>query len=379
MKRFNLFALLLFVSTIFLFSCGGGSEEPNNTIEEAKAVKFDEITEIKISPLADWDWFKFDVTEKGYVKVSTQTIPEGLELECYFALYEEWEGTKEKKISEYMDFPAIICVEPGTYYFVVKDNYDDKESSEAIPLKVEFIKEFDSFENNNDAENAKETTVNSEFKIGIFPKADIEWFKMKVEKPGNVKIMSKNVPADMEIEVVFYKYNEWADPKSEQISEYLKLPCAYQIATPGDYYIAFNDNYNDLFSEQLFDIKVEFVEQNDLCEPNNEFQNAKEVNVGDTLKLAVFPVGDVDYYKIKVDKAGKLSLMSKGSTGDVNLEARFFELDPQKTEQLITRSEYMNLPCQFNVLPNIQYYFLIEDNYSDNQLEELVEVKIELQ
>ncbi len=379
-QKLNISVLIL---SFFLFACGGGkykTEEPNNTIEEATKIELDKIVEFKIQPVGDIDWFQVEVPANGYLKVSVQTQPENLKLECSFATYGEWEQSKEKFIVKNLKMPAIAKVQKGTCYIQIKDDHWNKgESDEIIQMKIEFIEEFDKNELNDRIEDATEIALNSEFKMALFPLKDIDWFKINLEKPGYVKLSVKNVN-DLKPEVTFYKYDQWAETKEIKMSELLKLPAAVQIDEPGTYYFEIkDDHWNNLYSQELFDVKIDFIEQHDLQEPNNDFKTAFEVKSGDLIHMAIFPLGDVDYFKMTPTKNGKISLKTKDVPNNIKLQAKLFINDPQNPNDYIEKTGYLDIPCEFEVEANTEYFFLIQDDrWNKAASENLFELKIEL-
>ncbi len=381
MKNLNLLIAILSLS-FFLLSCGGDknkSEEPNDTIEEATEIKLNQVVEFQIKPVGDLDWFKVEVPGNGYLKVSTQSQPENLNLECSFAVYEEWEQEKAKFFVKKLEMPAIAKVQKGTCYILINDDWNDAESDEKISMKVEFIEEFDKNEPNDRIEDATALELNTDFQMAIFPLKDIDWFKIEVETPGYVKLSLKNVDKEITPEVKFYKYDQWAEKKEIEISKHLELPAAVQINEPCTYYFAINDDWNNAYSQSLFDVRIEFIEEHDLQEPNNNFESAFELQSGDQINIAIFPVGDVDYFKITPIKNGIMSLKTKDVPQNINLRAKCFVNDAENQENYIEKSEYLSVPCEFSVEANIEYFFYIEDDWNDAASEKLFELKVEVE
>lgn len=366
--------------TVILYSCGDGSKmhDLDNTIEEAVPLKFDETVEIKVNPVGNKNWFKVDVPEQGYLKVSAQNDPKDLNLACYFAFYEEWADKKTNVISDHLGLPAVIKAEEGTYHFVIRDRWDKKESEEIIPLKVEFIKEFDSFEVNDKSDDAKQVSLNSEFQIAIFPAGDVDWFRVKTDTAGIIKLMSKNIPGGIDLSAEFYEYDEWASPKVNKLSEILSVPCAFAVREAGEYYFKISDRWNKKSAQELMDIKIEFQKETDKYEPNNDFKQAKEIKNGDTLSIAIFPKGDTDFFKITPEVSGKLTLKTKGDVGGIDLISRLYVINPDNPSKLIHKSQEVNMPAEFDVESGVEYFFLFKDRWDKKQHESLFDVKVEI-
>jgi len=374
---FILFILLLGLS-VSIIGCGGGAskeKEPNNTIENANPINLGIPFQINIDPVKDIDWFKVDLAEQGYLKVQASQIPENLELEVGFALFEEWGESKVKWLRKWKKLPdALFIPKAGAYYFAIIDNYNDQASSDPIMIKVDFLPEFDTGEPNNTPELATSIEFGTTLKPAIFPTGDVDWYKVNTTKQGYIIVKSKDVEGGITPEIYFAKFDEWANPKIQKIRNWHKLPDACSVAEPGEYYIYLHDDYDDKSSEVTFSFLVDFIEEMDINEPNNDFETAKSISRGDTLKLAIFPKGDLDYYKLKIEAGEKVKFMAKDYTGIVP-EIRLYTLN--ENGKLDIASKWKRLPAEVDVIPETEYYLLIHDDYDDQGTQQVFEVRIE--
>jgi len=383
MKRFGCLFVLLLIFLSWISGCGGkggggvGDKEPNNSIEEAGEITLDESFPMKINPKGDVDWFKVGLSEQGYLKVQAGECPEELNLEISFALYKEWEGEKENKIRGWNRLPdAMFIPGGGTYYFVVKDDYDDASSEKAIQIKASFLKEFDPFEPNNTPEEAKLVESGSIVKPAVYPIGDVDWLKVKLEGQGYLVLKTNNVPEEIIPEASYMLYNEWADPKVKEIRSWGKFPNACFISDSGEYFIKLHDDYDDALSETPYDLKIEFLEEMDKNEPNDKFGNAKSINRGDTLTLAILPVGDRDYYKIKTTESENLKFMAKGFS-EIVPEIKLMVLDENNPNALREASAWKRLPADFEVEGDKEYFVLLHDDYDDAGSPEVFQLIVE--
>ncbi len=385
MKKQNYFFIII-ATLIFPFwmACSGGgsdSEEPNNTIEEAKPIEFDQALDFTIQPVGDLDWYVVEAKEKGYLKLMASNVPEDLVLEFKVAQFKEWEGEKEKYITDnWINIPgAVMLLDTGHYYIVVKEEFDDAESDQKANLKVSFTPQFDDGEPNQEPETATEAKFGESFKIAIYPMGDVDWYKFKSNKEGFVRMMTKEVPAaDFVPQFSVYTYDEWADPKVKQIRDWQNFPNSFYVPDSGTYYVQFIEEYNDMGADKLFEIRSEFLVQNDTLEPNDEFAQAAVVNRGDTLQMAIFPKGDVDYYKIKVVEGDTIRISAKDYDESAILpQARIMAIDPNDPNNLIEKSDYKNLPADFAIAPNEEFFIIFKDEYDDGEAYEKFSVLIE--
>jgi phage anti-repressor protein len=381
MKIKKLLTMVLTGLLVFAFiGCSGkkgGDKEPNNSIEQANDITLGSPFSITIDPKGDKDWFKVNLTEQGYLKVQASQVPEEIGIEVAFALYQEWEGEKEKRIRGWRKLPdALFIPKEGTYYFVIKDNYDDKSSDKQIQIKVDFLKEFDLTEPNNSPQEAKLIEAGSSVKPAIFPTGDNDWLKVKVEKQGYLTLKTKDVPEGITPEVRYSIFDEWADPKVKTIRDWRKMPDACFVPKAGEYYILLHDDYSDKNSEKPFDLKIDFLDEMDQSEPNDDFKDAKTINRGDTLNLAIFPTGDNDYYKIKISEGDKIRFMAKGFS-NITPEIKLFVLDEKDPNKLKDFSGWKKLPAEFDVESGQEYFVLVHDDYGDASSPKAFEIRVE--
>lgn len=378
MKYLKYIANALFLVLLLMYSCGNpaGDNEPNNTIEEASEAKFGEEFSLTIDPVGDVDWFKVNVKKQGYIQVQTANKVKGVQLEVSFAKYQEWEEKKEKRIRGWRPVPdALFVQEPGDYYLVLKDEWDDDASKEEFLVKIDFLEEFDPTEPNNSAEEAKLITFDEQFTAGIYPVGDKDWFKVNVPEQGYLEIVSKNVPNEIQPEVRFTVYDEWSDPKIQEIRDWGKVPEACFVPDSGEYYIEMHDAWDDNAIAQAFDIKITFIPEFDVFEPNNSAGKAKMIEPGSTHEIAIFPKGDMDYFKF-VAPNEIVNVFVKDHKG-VQPEMKLLSENPDHEGKYITELKWTKLPAEIEVEKEKEYILVIHDAWDDNQSKNLFQLKIE--
>jgi hypothetical protein len=190
-------------------------------------------------------------------------------------------------------------------------------------------------------------------------------------------LKSNNVPEAIVPEVSYMIYDEWADSKVKELRSWRQFPDACLIPDSGEYLIKLHDDYDDAASETPYDLKIEFLEEMDENEPNDEFSNARAINRGDTLTLAVFPEGDRDYYKIKTMEAKSLKFLAKGFSDDIIPEIKLMVLDENNPNELKEASAWKRLPADFEVEANKEYFVLLHDDYDDAGSPEAFQLIIE--
>ncbi len=382
MKLFNLTPLLfLFFGLFAFYSCGDGSGnvgEPNDEIEQANPVKLDAPFQMKIDEKGDKDWYSVDLPGQGYLKILAKNVPEELELEGAITVFEEWQSNDNKFMKSWTKIPFAAAIhEKGKYHIAIIDNYNDAMSEDKFEVKFTFIEEFDNFEPNNSPKKAERVNFNEEYKSAIYPVGDNDWFTFKTDEPGYVTVKAKNIPENLELEARYTNYDEYAADKIDVFRNYGKLPHSAAIPEPGEYYFHILDNYNDAESEKLFEWKIEFIPEMDEAEPNNKMEDAKILNTTDTINLSIFPKGDIDIYKLNVNKKGTLTVKAKGYETIVP-EVHLAMKDTTGKNELKNIGKWQKLPAVLEI-PDVkkEYYLKFIDNYNDAEYPEAFTVVTE--
>ncbi len=378
MSKNYYFNLLIFVIIILLLGCAKTNEEPNDEINQAVKLNFSEPFNMKLMPKKDIDWYKVDVKKQGYLKVSASDVPESVKPEVSFANYKQWEGDNEVYLREKVKIPAAAFVKgKNTYYIKIEDEYHNSESSEAFPIKVDFIKEMDDYEPNNSAENAKIVNDGDVINLAIFPDKDRDWYKIKIESQGYISLKAKNVPEDIVPEVSFAEYDEWADPKIKRIRDWEKIPAACFIPEKGEYYINIRDEYDKDMSQKLMDIKIDYVEEMDKYEPNDDHKNAKLIERNSVIKPAIYPLKDKDYYKFVLKEDKKVRFVTSNVNEKVTPEVRIYKIDNENKENLESVTDWKKCPAEFELELNQGYFLLLHDEYDNSSSQETFKFKME--
>ncbi|MFP4025199.1 MAG: hypothetical protein ACLFVR_11805 [Thiohalospira sp.] len=378
MKYYYYLAKGLFLLFFLIYSCGKqtGDNEPNNTIDQASDAVFGEEFSLTIDPVGDVDWFKVNVKKQGYIRVQTANKVEDIQLEVSFAKYQEWEDKKEEKLRGWKPVPdALFVEEPGDYYLVLKDEWDDASSKEEFLVKIDFLDEFDPTEPNNSIEEAKLITLGEQFSAGIYPVGDIDCFKVKAPAQGYIEVAAKNVPDEIQPEVRFAVYDEWSDPQLKEIRGWGKIPQACFVPDSGEYFIIMHDAWDDEAIAKAFDLKINFITEFDQFEPNNSIENAKLIEYDSINDIAIFPKGDLDYFKF-IASSDKIKVSAKGYEG-IQPEMELLTADPANEGKYITELKWTKLPTEIGVDKEKEYFLVIHDAWDDNASKKLFQLKIE--
>ncbi|MDA3819548.1 MAG: hypothetical protein PF590_03655, partial [Candidatus Delongbacteria bacterium] len=382
MKNLNVFILLGLLITCI--SCGSDSSEkqnessePNDKIDEANSIEPGTEFQMKVHPKEDGDWYKVEIPGQGYLKLVSKNVPDEIDVQVRFATYEEWGEEKENFLTNFLKMPAAVAFEgEDTCYALVADRWNENASETPFTLKFEFIEEFDEHEPNNEVESAKDIELDKAYKSAIFPKGEIDWFKITTNEQGYLHVAYKDKPEDMDVAVAVATYDEFSDEKIEYLKNLDVMPQSVTLTEPGEYYIVVSDRWNENASEKGFTWKPEFIPEMDTCEPNNTFADAKLVACKDTVKLAVFPKEDKDMIKFSPGEPGTLKIKS-AKIDDVNVSAGIYKLNDDENE-LKELHGVDELPITYDVTDTgMDYYIVVQDRWHEDESPETFDVIFE--
>ncbi|MFB6357160.1 MAG: hypothetical protein ABEJ65_11675 [bacterium] len=352
---------------VIITGCGSSNveKEPNNSIDKAQKLPLKTSFKTKIQEKKDIDWFKVKAPGQGYLRLKAENIPEKIGFVARFALKKEWKGSKLKPLTDWNKTPLSIRVpEKGTYYIQVGDDYDDAKSDQAISIEAEFLEEFDSHEINDSPKQAVSVEKGNVVKPAIYPTGDRDWFKMKVKKKGYLIAKESDVPEGINPQVRWVKYDEWSTPKTRELRGWHDIPGAVFVPQKGEYYVELQDDYNDGQSTKNFKIKLESIKSMDPGEPNNSVEEASELKPGETVKAAIFPHKDQDYFRISGKKSGQFRLRTSGVEG-VTPQMRLLVKNNDGSTSKVTG--WTKPPAKFSVKSDSQYILHLIDDYNDQR------------
>lgn len=94
--------------------------EPNNTRETATGIKLEEKMKGNIAPVTDSDWYRFSITQEGYVAVELSEFPQHVGLNVQLYTQDQRIIASKKDTGEQKNIFIGDKIKPGTYYITVK-------------------------------------------------------------------------------------------------------------------------------------------------------------------------------------------------------------------------------------------------------------------
>jgi hypothetical protein len=162
----------------------------------------------------------------------------------------------------------------------------------------------DSNEPNNEIGDSAEVQLNQAASGSIFPAGEVDFYKFFVNSSGRLQVQLDSIPKDMKGRIILYgkNFNFMGEKVAEETGKPVILK--YDISAPSWYYIRISDDagksYNTGYSAQVsFEPIVD-------DEPNDEIGDATEVPINQSIDGFIFPAGEVDFYKFRLDSPGVL-------------------------------------------------------------------------
>lgn len=356
------FSLILFITACSSHKNDSNNiGEPNNTILEAGILESGKSYSMKIDSIGDVDWFGIPVEEPGYINIATKSAPDNLNLRVQFAYKQEWEKEKQKWLTNELTIPTTITVsQTDTLYFVISDRYHQNYSQDPIEFKVDFIEEFDKYEPNDEPENAHEVKSGEVIQSVFFPATDKDWFKIQVDSSGYLMLSTQKIPESISLRTRFAT-RESDFSEIDYISSKEDIPFGIQVS-PGMYYFELSDRYHANQSREMTEWKVDFISEMDPTEPNNNFDEAFSVSVGDTVQAAIFPLGDKDVFVLNPVETETVRIGAKAPK-NLDLYVCLYKENDFEIEKV---SGWEPLPAKFDLEADNKYYIELIDRYNAN-------------
>ena len=266
--------------------------EINNDTKSAKMIEFWKPVTGAIAPVGDVDFFKFKVTEPGYVGLRFDGWPQVKDLSPTVYYY----SSDGKRIES----RAFIRLEPGEYHLSLQDGRNDRYSLTpySVTLRYYSILDTDEAKEPNDSiEKAVPVGLGDTVKTFVFPPGDRDFFKLDVPEKGLVRIEYNNVPANMTPQTVF------CDAEGKPFIQPFIQGRTWQHVSPGTLYFSIGAD-GDGFSTDVLSFTV-------------HFQSAVEIELDRFYDINIIPRGENDLFLVKVPVAGFLMIDLENAPPDL--------------------------------------------------------------
>lgn len=169
--------------------------------------------------------------------------------------------------------------------------------------------------------------------LRIFPKQDIDFFRIHIPRDTLVQFDFSNIPNDLLLQVELYtdSLQELPGYQATQTLKEFNIPLKL---TKGNYFLKVSSRF-ELSSTQFFKIQLqEYLK--DLSEPNESELAAVPVQLNQDIQGTLFPKGDQDFYKLEIPEPGRFSLDILDSLSSFAYQVRLYHQEKDLGLEMIS-------------------------------------------
>lgn len=280
-------------------------QEPNDSLTAPQPLLPGTTVEVSVSDAKNEDVFVIELDHPASLKAR---IAKSESTQTHLTFF-DGEGKKIVERGQYPNRENVLATSilPAGKYYLVFGEWGRNGTSEEV-LKLELTRELavDTLEPNNTRDAARLVQVGSELRGLISPKGDQDWFRFRVERPGQVRFLISG-DHKYQREVLF------EDGKGNKIASggnYPGRPVEVSgWVQPGTYYLrvtewSSNEEFIEAWSGRLEYIPDDGRELVDLKAV--PLKAEEEIILPCRLNANIFPLGDQDRYEVNLPSAGRL-------------------------------------------------------------------------
>ena len=246
--------------------------EPNNLPSQARLVPPNGSRRINVFPVGDVDMLRFALDRPGDLTVRAFDVPPELEiamqlLDADHAPVGGWALAPRPGGETHAVFSTR---KPGMYILEIRDGGNDQRSARGFTLESNFTASVDAFEPNDGLATATQLSSDGEWPMAMFPTGDVDYIRLHVEQPGELRLAALGVPKNLDI--AYRVLN--ADQRD--LTGWIVAPRpggdavgSVDLSAGGSYTMEIRDGSNDQSSVEPFTLKAQFVRSPDNYQPND--------------------------------------------------------------------------------------------------------------
>ncbi|MAX23555.1 MAG: hypothetical protein CMJ19_03535 [Phycisphaeraceae bacterium] len=272
--------------------------EPNDKIQQATLVAFEQPIKLNFHTANDIDRVKFEVKEPGLVTWTLTNWKGKGKLPYLYFCDDKGQAIKND------DAGNLYVKTPGVYSMFLhahQYSWERKPVDEPFELTMHFKAYDDPTEPNDSIKTATPITFGQPLALRFMSRADADFLSFQTPGPGvvqlqfdklNKKILPKN------------PYVIWYDTQNKPND---KGYYDYRITEKGTHHLRLISSYYSWelrAHQEPFEVKLTFHPCEDETEPNDTFKTARAINFDQPATMRLRPFNDVDMLKIQVPSRG---------------------------------------------------------------------------
>lgn len=184
---------------------------------------------------------------------------------------------------------------------------------------------------------------------------DRDWYGMKVEGAGYLKLAVKKVPKELNLRLRFAAQQEWKASERKWLGEWSEFPVTRPFRDRDTVFFAVENADPGRSSEKPFLLKARFIEEFDPYEPNDGGEEVSEIELGTSIESYIYPEGDRDFFKVEVEEQGYLVARAETEPEGLEAEVRFLRMGTLGSEAEVI-SGYRSMPAAASVQGSGTYH-----------------------
>ena len=254
-------------------------------------------------------------------------------------------------------------LDAGDYYVKLNaGNYEYSNQEMSFTVMRDLV---DTFEVNNTINTAYSITQSKCYRASIYPENDLDYFTFTADSNQVMRFQLDSVSSRITMRFILLD-NEGMELKTiTGVSSSQSMDIGYALKK-GTYYVKlYAGMYESSQTPYRFLIRKDTTDKN---EWNDNPATATKLTISETIGAAIYPAGDMDYFKFEISKTDTVSI-NVDSVSSALPEFQFRLLDRDFTEQA-----YSGYPTdgsiRFKKLLNAgTYYLKVYSGYSwQNQI-----------
>jgi hypothetical protein len=229
----------------------------------------------------------------------------------------------------------------------------------------------------NDAFGAPTVVAaNDQVEGTINPRGDADWYRASVGHPGQLRVVTTAVPAELDI-----AFRAWDADKNAFTGWFSPVRPGAQtegvidLGAKGTYYLEVRDGHNDSAASAPYGLQFEFTPTADRFEPNDSVGKATPLSPSASFRANILPRGDADWYRLEVEHHGELRVVASDVPEALDVNFRAWNADHKAmTGWFSPPRPGADTEAVIDLPEPGAYYLELRDGHDDSRAPEAFEV-----
>jgi hypothetical protein len=285
--------------------------EPNDGPATATPLSPDGEWPMTMFPTGDVDYVRLDVDQPGELRLSALDVPKNLDI-AYRVL-----NADQRDLTGWIVAPrpggdtvgSVDLSAAGSYVVEIRDGGNDQFSVDPFMLKAQFLRSPDNYEPNDSSALATPISPGGLLQFAIQPIADADWFKLRVDRPGELAIRVDDGPENLDVVV------RVVDSDGRDLSGWVppfakggRTEAVADLRAGGTYFIEVRDGGNDGRSIEPATLATSFKPVAGSTQPHESFGTAAEVEASGSEPGTILPISSATWQVLYAPGPGELSV-----------------------------------------------------------------------